>query len=79
MTKLPQCIVNVRHENLNSVLNTSAVKQAVADIEEQLGVSGRFVLRKSGTEPLIHVMIESMNAELSNDLANKLAQIIKEN
>ena len=79
MTKLPQCMVNVRHSNLDSVLTKSVVEQAVEDIEKQLGTSGRLVLRKSGTEPLIRVMIESTSAKLSSDLANRLARIIKEN
>ena len=79
MTKLPQCMVNVRHENLGSVLNLPIVKDAVVSVEAQLGENGRLVLRKSGTEPLIRVMIEAKQQDVATSLANKLAEIIKEN
>jgi len=79
MTKLPQCMVNVRHENLSSVLLHNSVKEAVAAVEEQLGEDGRLVLRKSGTEPLIRVMVEAKNNETANVLANKLADVIRAN
>lgn len=78
MTKLPQCMVNVRHENLDSVLLLESVKGAVAEVEKELGDSGRLVLRKSGTEPLIRVMVEAENTETADKLANKLADVIKE-
>ncbi|MEQ3641228.1 MAG: phosphoglucosamine mutase, partial [Alteromonas sp.] len=79
MTKLPQCMVNVRHENLSSVLLHDSVKEAVAAVEEQLGEDGRLVLRKSGTEPLIRVMVEAKDNETANLLANKLADVIRAN
>ncbi|NDW16248.1 phosphoglucosamine mutase [Alteromonas genovensis] len=78
MTKLPQCMINVRHNNLDSVLNLPNVKQAVADVENQLGKSGRLVLRKSGTEPLIRVMIEAASDDVAERLASELAAVIKE-
>lgn len=78
MTKLPQCMINVRHNDLDSVLNLPTVKQAVADVENQLGKSGRLVLRKSGTEPLIRVMIEAASDVVAERLASKLATVIKE-
>jgi phosphoglucosamine mutase len=78
MTKLPQCMINVRHNDLDSVLNLPNVKQAVADVENQLGKSGRLVLRKSGTEPLIRVMIEATEKFTADQLSQKLAAIIEE-
>lgn len=79
MNKLPQCMVNVRHENLDSVLSLPEIENAVSDVEKQLGDSGRLVLRKSGTEPLIRVMIESQSSEQATELANYLAEKIKAN
>lgn len=79
MTKLPQCMVNVRHSNLDSVLDLDAVKEEVARVEGALGSSGRLVLRKSGTEPLIRVMIEATDKDVSIELANSLAEIIRTN
>lgn len=79
MTKLPQCMVNVRHNNLDSVLDLDVVKEEVARVEGALGSSGRLVLRKSGTEPLIRVMIEATDKDVSTELANSLAEIIRTN
>lgn len=79
MTKLPQCMVNVRHSNLDSVLDLDAVKEEVARVEGGLGSSGRLVLRKSGTEPLIRVMIEATDKDVSIERANSLAEIIRTN
>lgn len=79
MTKLPQCMVNVRHNNLDSVLDLDVVKEEVARVEGALGSSGRLVLRKSGTEPLIRVMIEATDRDVATELANSLAEIIRTN
>ncbi|WP_394222811.1 phosphoglucosamine mutase [Alteromonas gracilis] len=79
MTKLPQCMVNVRHSELDSVLNLDVVKEEVNRVEKVLGSNGRLVLRKSGTEPLIRVMIEAVDEHLAIDLANSLSGVIKKN
>ena len=79
MTKLPQCMVNVRHNDLDSVLDLSVVKDTVSRVEKSLGENGRLVLRKSGTEPLIRVMIEATDMGIASELANSLAEVIKEN
>jgi phosphoglucosamine mutase len=71
-------MVNVRHENLSSVLNLPRVQKAVANVEDKLGKEGRLVLRKSGTEPVIRVMIETSNKNVAETLANELATIIRE-
>ncbi|MDO6578834.1 phosphoglucosamine mutase [Alteromonas stellipolaris] len=79
MTKLPQCMANVRHNDLDSVLNLPIVQEEVLQVEQQLGDKGRLVLRKSGTEPLIRVMIEAITSDVAVTLANRLAKVIKEN
>ncbi|ANB21087.1 phosphoglucosamine mutase [Alteromonas stellipolaris] len=79
MTKLPQCMVNVRHNDLDSVLNLPIVQEEVQRVEQQLRDRGRLVLRKSGTEPLIRVMIEAITSDVAVTLANRLAKVIKEN
>lgn len=78
MHKFPQCMVNVQHSNLDSALDSLAVQQKVAEIHKQLGSDGRLVLRKSGTEPLIRVMIEANEMQVATTLANELANIIRE-
>ncbi len=79
MAKLPQCMVNVRHHDLNSVLGLDVVKEEVARVEKALGSTGRLVLRKSGIEPLIRVMIEATDKNVATELANSLAEIIRTN
>lgn len=79
MTKLPQCMVNVRHNDLDSVLNLPTVQEEVLQVEQQLGDKGRLVLRKSGTEPLIRVMVEAITSDTAVTLAHRLAKVIKEN
>jgi phosphoglucosamine mutase len=78
MHKFPQCMVNVQHSNLDSALDSLAVQQKVAEIHKQLGSDGRLVLRKSGTEPLIRVMIEANEMQVATTFANELANIIRE-
>ena len=72
-------MVNVRHSDLDSVLDLGVVKDEVSRVEESLGEHGRLVLRKSGTEPLIRVMIEARDKGLATELANSLAEIIRTN
>lgn len=79
MTKLPQTIVNVRHSDLDSVLDLDVVKDEVSRVESTLGEDGRLVLRKSGTEPLIRVMVEAKEKSASVTLANRLAEVIRTN
>ena len=55
------------------------VKQAVIDAETELADKGRVLLRKSGTEPLIRVMVEGEDGELVLALANRIADVVKEN
>ncbi len=77
MTKMPQTMVNVRLlERFDPVKNT-AVQQAIAATEDRLGDRGRVLLRMSGTEPLVRVMVEGEDAELVGELANQLAEQVQ--
>ncbi|MEY4767560.1 MAG: hypothetical protein RL637_199, partial [Pseudomonadota bacterium] len=53
------------------------IVQAVTEVERQLGDQGRVLLRASGTEPLVRIMVEGAEANLVSQLAEQLAQIIK--
>ena len=64
---VPQVLKNVRYAGVQP-LETDAVKKAIAAAQEKLGNSGRLVIRKSGTEPLIRVMAEGDNADLVNSV-----------
>ncbi|MGP9632703.1 phosphoglucosamine mutase [Halomonas sp. AOP43-A1-21] len=75
MHKLPQALVNVRFKASKgkNPLEGSEVKQALKEAEAKLGAQGRVLLRKSGTEPLIRVMVEASDAELAKWCAQHIA------
>lgn len=71
--KFPQVLINVRFSGEQDPLLSASVQQAVQDAEKALGKSGRVLLRKSGTEPLIRVMVEGENEHQVQQLAEKIA------
>lgn len=77
MTKMPQTMVNVRMPERCDPLANADVQQAVAATEETLGERGRVLLRMSGTEPLVRVMVEGDDVELVSSLANGLADQVE--
>jgi phosphoglucosamine mutase len=77
MTKCPQHLVNVRVEkNGVDVLNLASVKNAVVAVEAELGDKGRVLLRPSGTEPLVRVMVEGQDANQVKTLAQQIADAV---
>jgi phosphoglucosamine mutase len=60
-----------------NLINNERLSDAVKVIESKLSDKGRVLIRKSGTEPLIRVMVESVDSDLANESANYLAEIIK--
>jgi len=77
MSKMPQTMVNVRLLERTDPVKNSTVQQAVAATEDKLGDRGRVLLRMSGTEPLVRVMVEGEDAELVGELANQLADQVQ--
>ncbi|WLT06678.1 phosphoglucosamine mutase [Gilliamella apis] len=78
MTMLPQILINVRFSGKNDPLMNPEVKSAIAQAEQQLGNNGRVLIRKSGTEPLIRVMVEGSNRSQVQQLAEKIANAVKQ-
>ena len=76
-TKYPQVLLNVRTKSKVDLQGESKLTQAVNSIESKLSNTGRILIRESGTEPLIRVMVESANYKLAKDSAEELAEIIK--
>ncbi|GIC75897.1 phosphoglucosamine mutase [Moritella sp. F3] len=77
MSKFPQVLVNVRFSGDSDPLLAESVLAAVKDVEQELGDRGRVLLRKSGTEPLIRVMVEGEDETHVLALANKIADVVK--
>jgi len=76
--KCPQVLVNVRVDESAEVMGLPALKDAVKEIESELNGKGRVLLRPSGTEPLIRVMVEGRDAQQVTRLADQLADTVKE-
>ena len=75
----PQVLINVRFAGGNNPLESDAVKSVAADVEKRLEGKGRILLRKSGTEPLIRVMVECQDAALAQQCAEEIAEAVKKN
>jgi len=76
-TKYPQVLINVKTKSKVNLQGESKLTQAVNSIESKLSNTGRILIRESGTEPLIRVMVESANYKLAKDSAEELVEIIK--
>jgi phosphoglucosamine mutase len=74
--RLPQTLVNVRVGDRNAVACSSSVAAAVSAAETELGDSGRVLLRPSGTEQLVRVMVEAATQEHADEVANRLAGVV---
>lgn len=77
MKMLPQVLVNVRFTGEHDPLESETVKTVAQDVEKTLAGRGRVLLRKSGTEPLIRVMVEGEDAAQVTALANQIADAVK--
>ena len=73
----PQVLINVRFAGGDNPLENDAVKSVAADVEKRLEGKGRILLRKSGTEPLIRVMVECQDAALAQQCAEEIAEAVK--
>ncbi len=76
MQKYPQVLENVRVAKRIDPNTSEAVRAAVEDAQRQLGSAGRIVLRASGTEPVIRVMVEGSDERLVRELAKRLASSV---
>ena len=77
MTKYPQVLINVKTDTKVNLQEESKLSQAINSVESKLSKTGRVLVRESGTEPLVRVMVESSNYGLAKESAEELAKIIK--
>lgn len=78
MKRLPQVLLNVKVADKKRLAEAKKVWKAVKEAEAKLGGRGRILVRPSGTEPLVRVMVESKMAEEANSTAGEIAGIIEE-
>lgn len=80
MQVFPQTLINVRVSDFGKARfpNDEEIKNAITEAEKELGNDGRILVRVSGTEPLVRVMIEGKDEEKINYLAQEIAQVVKE-
>ncbi|MCK9606359.1 MAG: phosphoglucosamine mutase [Methylomonas sp.] len=77
MKKYPQVLINIRTDKKVKLDEIDAVKKAVDAVEKKLGDKGRVLLRSSGTEPLVRVMVEGVDEDDVNKYANQLANDVR--
>jgi phosphoglucosamine mutase len=77
MTRLPQVLVNVKGVDKSRAATDAVLLAAVAEAEAELGSTGRVLLRPSGTEPLVRVMVEASDVERVHAVADRLADVVR--
>ncbi|WP_028294576.1 phosphoglucosamine mutase [Oceanobacter kriegii] len=76
MMKMPQVMINVRR-GANADINSDAIQTAVAAVEAELAGRGRVLLRPSGTEPVVRVMVEAETDDIAATKAKQLAEVVE--
>lgn len=76
-TPMPQILKNIRYKNGSAPLEHKDVKDAIKSVQSKLGKKGRVLVRKSGTEPLIRIMIEGEDETEIQEYADKIAEAAK--
>jgi len=77
MKRYPQVLINVSGVAKEKLSSNQVISKAVVDVQQRLGDKGRVLLRASGTEALIRVMIEAQELSLAQELASELATLVK--
>jgi phosphoglucosamine mutase len=77
VNRLPQVLVNVKVSDKATVAGSDQVASAVAHAEAELGDSGRILLRPSGTEQLVRVMVEATTQDHADQIAHRVADVVR--
>jgi len=78
MQRFPQVLINVKDVAKEKLESSHAISKAVKDAEQTLGDAGRVLLRASGTEPLVRVMVEASSDSLAKEVAEKLVKVVEQ-
>lgn len=76
-TMYPQVLENVRVADKKAAQDDAEVRDAIKEVEETLGDSGRILVRESGTEPVVRVMVEAETTEVCQEMVNKVVEVMK--
>jgi phosphoglucosamine mutase len=77
MVRFPQVLINVKDVAKDKLPENTVIAAAVKSAEDRLGDSGRVLLRASGTEALVRVMVEAASDSLAQEVAQQLADVVK--
>jgi phosphoglucosamine mutase len=78
MTRFPQVLINVKDVAKERLMSSVVINDAVRAAENDLGDSGRILLRISGTEPLVRVMVEASSDTVASEIAIRLAELVQQ-
>ena len=76
MSKYPQTMINVRVARKTNPHDSPVIREAAAKAQSELADTGRIVLRASGTEAVIRVMVEGQDKQVVDDVAKRLADVV---
>ena len=77
MDRFPQVLINVEDVKKEKLESSKAIAVAIGEYQAKLGTSGRILLRASGTEPLVRVMVEAESQSVAEEIAQKLASLVR--
>lgn len=77
MDRFPQVLINVENVSKEKLESSKAIAVAISEYDAKLGTSGRILLRASGTEPLVRVMVEAESQNVAEEIAQKLASLVR--
>lgn len=77
MQTFPQKLVNIRVTDKNAVESNPKVSEAISLVEKDMGDNGRVLVRPSGTEPLVRVMVEAETVEQTEDYCEQIASVVR--
>lgn len=78
MPKFPQLLINVKVANKKTIMESPVLAQAIVEVEAQMAGNGRVLVRPSGTEELVRVMVEAETDEICEQYTNQLVEIVKQ-
>ena len=77
MERFPQTLINIEDVDKSKLATSKALAIAISEYESKLGTSGRILVRASGTEPLVRVMVEAESQIVAEEIAQKLAALVR--